>query len=161
MHDLAEDIGETVNFVAPDDKGMSYKDRVETNWAFRIQLPIGSHVPFHCTASGKVFLATLPKREQRRLVTAMSLEERTPNTLSHPDRLSEELKQISKQGFALDDQEFIKGMVAAAVPVWDPSGRYFASLAFHGPDQRVSIEDAENLVPKLRTAADKITQAMF
>ena len=59
---VAEQVGETVNFVMPEEDGMSYIDRVETDWPFRVQLPVGSHVPFHCTASGKVFLASLAKR---------------------------------------------------------------------------------------------------
>ena len=60
LKDLAEQTGETVNLVAPRELGMFYVDRVETNWLFRVQLPIGTHVPFHCTASGKTFLSSLP-----------------------------------------------------------------------------------------------------
>ena len=49
---IANKVKETVNFVVPEASGMNYIDRVETDWAFRIQLPIGTNVPFHCTASG-------------------------------------------------------------------------------------------------------------
>ena len=59
MQRVAEDVGETVNFVVPDSGGMIYIDRIETDWPFRVQLPVGTHVPFHCTASGKTFLASL------------------------------------------------------------------------------------------------------
>ena len=44
---VAEQVKETVNFAVPEENGMSYADRVETDWAFRIQLPIGTNVPFH------------------------------------------------------------------------------------------------------------------
>ena len=37
-----------------------FADRVETDWPFRVLLPVGTHVPFHCTASGKTYLASLP-----------------------------------------------------------------------------------------------------
>ena len=33
-------------------------------------------------------------------------------------------------------------MVAVAVPVRDPTGRYIASVAFHAPRQRLSMEAA-------------------
>lgn len=158
---LAAEIGETVNFVVPEDQGMSYKDRVETNWAFRIQLPIGTHVPFHCTASGKTFLATLPKPERRRLVYAMQLKAMTPNTITDPEGLLAELQKISRDGYAIDNEEFIAGMVATAVPVRDPSGRYMASLAFHGPVQRVSYEKAIELAPSMRAAAEKVSEVLF
>ena len=45
--------------------------------------------------------------------------------------------------FSRDNQEFIDNLVAVAVPVEDPNGRLFAALAFHGPTQRISIEEAE------------------
>ncbi len=158
---LAAKVGETVNFVVPEDQGMSYKDRVETNWAFRIQLPIGSHVPFYCTASGKAFLATLSNSERRRLVHVMQLDQLTKNTLIRPDELLQELKDVAKQGYALDDQEFLEGMVAVAVPVRDGNGRYIASIAVHGPVQRLSTEDLVAHVPLLKDAAEQLKQVVF
>ncbi len=44
----------TCNIATPDRDGMVYIDRVETKWPLRIQLPIGTTVPFHCTASGNL-----------------------------------------------------------------------------------------------------------
>ena len=61
LKDVAAKTRETVNFAVPQDNGMHYLDRVETDWAFRVQLPRGSNVPFHCTASGKIFMSSLKK----------------------------------------------------------------------------------------------------
>ncbi len=158
---VADKVGETVNFVVPEDQGMSYKDRVETNWAFRIQLPVGSHVPFHCTASGKTFLATLPAAERKRLVNVLALDPLTPNTITSPDKLLAELKTISRRGFALDNEEFVDSMVAVAVPVRDTSGRYVASLAVHGPIQRMAIAELPNLSPILSEASGRLTEVIF
>ncbi|NNE80283.1 MAG: IclR family transcriptional regulator [Silicimonas sp.] len=157
LKSVADEVGETVNFVVPEDQGMSYQDRVETNWAFRIQLPVGSHVPFHCTASGKTFLSTLPNAERRRLVNVMSLTANTPSTVTRPEDLLNELKLIARQGYALDNEEFVEGMVAVAVPVRDLSGRYFASLAVHGPVQRMTLDQAIDLAPMLSEASEKLT----
>ncbi len=159
--DLAERVGETVNFAVPEDQGMSYKDRVETNWAFRIQLPVGTHVPFHCTASGKTFLASLPKAERRRLVSVMTLDPRTENTITDPAVLLDELQKIARQGFAIDNEEFIDDMVATAVPVRAPTGRYIASLAFHGPTQRMSAAKAVDLAKEVQAAATKLEHVLF
>ncbi len=35
MQRVADEVGETVNFVVPDSEGMIYVDRVETDWPFR------------------------------------------------------------------------------------------------------------------------------
>ena len=39
LKDVAAKTRETVNFVVPQDDGMHYLERVETDWAFRVQLP--------------------------------------------------------------------------------------------------------------------------
>lgn len=161
LEDVANTIGETVNFVVPADEGMTYLDRVETNWALQIQLPIGSHVPFHCTASGKTFLASLPKKERQVMVASLTLEKLTANTFSDPDQLLVELDRIAKQGFALDNEEFFENLIAIAVPVRDPEGQYFASIAFHGPIQRLSVEAALAKKHILLDAAKRLQENLF
>ena len=59
LNSLAMSVGETCNIAIPERDGMVYLDRVETHWPLRIQLPVGTQVPFHCTASGKMYLSTL------------------------------------------------------------------------------------------------------
>lgn len=158
---LSAAVGETVNLVMPEEKGMTYLDRVETNWSFRIQLPIGSHVPFHCTASGKTFLATLPLVDRRATVESLELAKLTANTIDRPSVLLDELARIENQGFAIDNEEFMEGMVAIAVPIRDGSDRYVASLAFHGPLQRLSVDVAISKKDTLLRAAGKLGGILF
>ena len=123
---VSRQVGETVNFAMPTPTGMTYRDRVETVWAFRIQLPIGTNVPFHCTASGKAYLSSLDRRRRRSLLGSLALEPHTDNTITDPARLDAVLDEIRHQGHAVDDEEFIDDMVAVAVPVTDPDGRFVA-----------------------------------
>lgn len=159
--DVARNVGETVNFVVPEEDGMRYLDRVETDWPFRIQLPIGSHVPFHCTASGKCFMASLPPKARREFVSSLTLKRLTPTTHTSGDALLDDLKKIARRGYALDEEEFLEGMVAIAVPVKDTSGRFMAALAFHGPTQRVSIDDAIAKKAILTDAAKGLSAALL
>lgn len=159
--DVAAAVGETVNFVVAEENGMRYLDRVETDWPFRIQLDIGSNVPFHCTASGKTFLASLKPVARGKFIEALTPEPVTPNTLTDPDALLTELKQISKNGYALDREEFMEGMIAVAVPVKDPDGRFIAALAFHGPRQRITIEEAVAKKEILMEGAERLRASIF
>jgi len=52
-----------------------------------------------------------------------------------------------------DNEEFIDGMVAAAVPITDQRGRLAAILAFHAPVIRMDMEKALVHVPALQRAA--------
>lgn len=159
--EVARDIGETVNYVVPEDSGMNYLDRVETDWAFRIQLPIGTNVPFHCTASGKCFLASLAPKARAKFVDSLNLDRMTDATHTTSEPLLEELNQIARRGYSLDREEFLEGMVAIAVPVKDPSGRFVAALAFHGPTQRLSLDYAASQKEILQTAAQRLSGALF
>lgn len=140
---------------------MAYQDRVETDWPFRVELPVGTNVPFHCTASGKTYLASLPKAERRRLVNVMHLEQKTDNTITDPDALLRELAEIAKQGYALDREEFLAGMTAMAVPVLDNAGRYCASVAFHGPEQRMPVATAVDKLDIMQAASAKLSDTIF
>lgn len=158
LRTLSDAVGETVNFVVPEPGGMRYRDRVETGWALRIQLPVGSNVPFHCTASGKTFLASLPAAVRQRMVGTLTLEDLTPNTITDPAALLDELAEIESQGYALDREEFMEGMIALAAPVHDREGRYAASIAFHAPMLRLSIDDALAHRETLRKAAAALAE---
>jgi DNA-binding IclR family transcriptional regulator len=158
LQNIARNVGETVNFVRPGIQGMMYADRVETNWPFRILLPIGTHVPFHCTASGKTYLANLPAAQRRKIIPSLDLQAFTNSTLSTIEQLEDELKQIRRQGYALDLEEFHDDMVAIAVPVYDDQKRFFAALAIHGPKQRFDKMAALDRLPLLLGSARQISE---
>jgi len=161
LSQLAQTVGETVNFAVPEVEGMVYRDRVETNWFFRIQLPVGSHVPFHCTASGKCYLASLPPVRRKALVENMSLDAQTPRTHVSKPALLEELQLIARQGYSMDNEELIEGMIAIAAPVTDRDGRFVAAIAFHGPAQRLTADAAIGHLPTLQNTANRLRDWLF
>ncbi len=161
LEEVALQVGETVNFVVPEVNGMNYLDRVETNWPFRVQLPIGTNVPFHCTASGKTFLASLPPRARRKMVQSLNLKRHTPNTHTDRELLLRELEDIARKGYALDREELMEGMVAISVPVSDEKGRYMAAIAFHGPTMRLTIENMVARRDLLQDAAKRLSRAIL
>lgn len=159
--DVSAKIGETVNLAVPEENGMLYLDRVETDWPLRIQLPIGSNVPFHATASGKTFLASLSSSLRKSFVEGMGLEPITGNTFCDRHSFMQELTKVAKQGYAVDNEEFMPGMIAIAVPVKDERSRFCASLAFHAPTQRMNIQSALSCKDYLLQGAEKLGGALF
>lgn len=156
LKDVAEEIGETCNLATPDREGMTYLDRVETKWPLRIQLPVGTQVPFHCTASGKMYLSSLRLSALKGVLSALPLDRKTDKTFVSPETLLEELKQTHQRGYSTDDEEFMAGMAAIAVPIPDNQGRLMATLSVHAPVQRHSLSEIKGFLPALRRAADKL-----
>ncbi len=87
LQHLSEQIGETCNITIPGSAGMQYLDRVETRWPLRVHFPVGEQVPFHCTASGKLYLSSLHKSQRRQLVDSLTLSKQAENTLTDRDQL--------------------------------------------------------------------------
>ncbi|MGX9355669.1 IclR family transcriptional regulator [Roseobacteraceae bacterium S113] len=158
MKALAEDVGETCNLAAPGRFGMVYLDRVETHWPLRINLPIGSQVPLHCTASGKLYLSSLRADKLDRLLSSLTLDAQTAGTLTSPDALRKEIAATRARGYSTDNEEFMEGMCAIAVPIKDDKGRLLTTLSTHAPIQRHTISTLVEKLPQFLDAADKLAK---
>jgi len=156
MKELSEEVGETCNLTMLDGKEIVYLDRVESNWPFRIHLPIGSHLPLHCTATGKLFLANMQKSNRRRLLYGAPLARYTDLTICDPDILEQQLQQIKQDGVGCDTGEYLDGMVAVAVPVINEDAKMNLALAIHSPSARKSLDELRQYLPLLRAAAGRL-----
>lgn len=153
LRSVAEQVGETCNLATPDREGMIYLDRVETKWPLRIQLPVGTQVPFHCTASGKMYLSTLRQKTLDGFLSAGNLQSQTERSLTDPDALRSEIQRIANNRYSTDDEEFMTGMSALAVPVQDGQDRLVATLSVHAPTQRHDVESLMSFLQILQKGA--------
>ena len=150
---LSEEIGETCNCTMLEGNHTVYFDRVEANWPYRIQLPVGSQLPVHCTAPGKLCPAHLQQRKRERLINAAPLKRYTDRTITDAELLLQELERVRTDGIGVDNEEFMAGMVAVAVPVFNASNEICFTIAVHAPTVRKPLEALRQYIPSLRRAA--------
>ncbi|KAG1694725.1 putative transcriptional regulator SauR [Nymphon striatum] len=143
LQSLSENINETVNLTALDGNEIIYLDRIESNWPYRIHLPVGSHLPLHCTAAGKLFLANMNTGWQQRYLKAANLSKYTSKTIT-------DVKELRG--------EYLDGMIALAVPVKNELGDVCYSIAVHAPSARIGLDDLKEYLPQLNEAALKISE---
>lgn len=160
LTELVDDVQETCNFTTLDGAEVLYLDRVEARWPLRLTLDVGAHVPLHCTASGKLFLAHLPPPQFAELVAHVRLQACTPNTIASATRLRHECETIRAAGYSTDREEFIAGLIAVAVPVYDGDNVLRAAIAMHAPTARLSLEDALTRLPRLVAAARRMRRLL-
>jgi DNA-binding IclR family transcriptional regulator len=153
---LSNEVGETCNLTVLDGNEIVYLDRVETNWAYRIHLPVGSHLPLHCTATGKLFLANMKPAARRRLINSLTLTRHTDQTITDPDTLEAQLSKAADEGVGYDSGEFLEGLVSIAVPVIGEDNRMCFAIAIHAPSVRKSIDELRQYLPTLRHAAARM-----
>jgi DNA-binding IclR family transcriptional regulator len=119
---------------------------------------VGSLFPLHAAAVGKVLLAFAPAEEQAAYL-ARDIPAFTPNTRASADALMAELTGICRQGYALDQEEYRRGLCALAAPVFEHDGSVPAAIAL----PFLAGATAESLAEKtaaLRATADDISRAL-
>jgi DNA-binding IclR family transcriptional regulator len=157
LRTLVESLGETCNLTALDGDRVLYIQRVETTEPLRMEMRPGMHVPLHCTASGKLFLSQMTALERNALLERLVLTKMTHRTLPNPKALAAELEQLAVRGIGIDNEEFVRGMVAIAVPVRDPaSQRVLAALAVHAPTARATLEELLESVDLVKQTASRL-----
>ncbi len=157
---LSNDIGETCNIAVPDGAEMIYFDRAETHWPVRINLQVGSRVPACATAGGKMYLSTMNSARRDRIIANTRLKRYTANTLMSQSALAADLAATAARGYALDNEEYIQGMVALAVPIKDRHGRLYATLSFHAPCMRLPFSAVSDFLPQLLSASEQLSELL-
>ena len=78
--------------------------------------------------------------------------------MTNLDALEEEIKQVKRQGFALDNEEFLPGLLCVAVLVPSANGRSNLCVAVQAPVMRLTPDKALGLLPALHRAADALSR---
>lgn len=160
---LAKETGETCNLGVLDGNSVVYLDRVESTWPLRLHFAVGSRVPLHAVAMGKLFMSRMPKRLRERLYDAAPLERYTDHTITDPEALEQELSTIRRDELATNNQEYMVGLVGLAIPIPEAAGsqQLRAALAIHAPIPRMTVEDCQRHLPAMREAAARLSGALF
>ncbi len=158
LRKLGESLGETVNLTALDGDQIVYLDRVETESPLRMHLQPGSHVPIHCTSSGKLLLSLQPAAMRNRIVDSLPLRKMTERTITDAARLRQDLAETRRRRIGINDQEFIQGLVSIAVPVMRDAYRAWGAVAVQAPVARCDMDMLMRHLPQLRETAAAIAE---
>ncbi|MEJ2176415.1 MAG: IclR family transcriptional regulator [Gammaproteobacteria bacterium] len=159
LRELVDQTGETCNIGILDQAEVVYIERIEGSSPLRLQLDIGSRVPFYCTAIGKLLAASQHKNVRSRLLNTVELKQHTAYTLIEPDALEQEFKKIRSQGYSFNNQEFFEGLTAVAVPIVNSQNLPVAGLAVHAPALRMDRQQALSLLPSMKEKAERIARS--
>jgi len=129
---LSRETAKTIHLCVLEEAEVLYVDKIEGPQTLPMRSRVGSRVPAHSTASGKILLAQLPADERDRVVRDMPLERRTEATIVDREALLEELRMSAEQGYATDHGENEEHICCLAAPIFDQSGRAVAAISLTG-----------------------------
>lgn len=144
-------LGETVNVLVLQDDSVRFVAGFEADQRIRTHVLTGTLLPAYSTSGGKVLLAELPK-ETLRALYPRGLHRLTPHTKTFT-QLVDELALVLMRGYAVNNEESVEGLSAAAVPLRDRGGSTIAAVAMSAPSVRMPPRRVREIVVELRACA--------
>jgi DNA-binding IclR family transcriptional regulator len=137
LDELSRRTGEGTSLAVLRDGVVTVIAKREPEGPVRVVQEVGARRPIYCTAVGKALAAWLPAQELEGILNRTVLGRMTANTITSRTAFYRELARIRASGFALDNEEHIKGIRCIAAPVRDHSGEVRASLCVVGPQNHL------------------------
>jgi len=160
LEDLAKSTHESAYVAVRKGSSIIPLDFVEPARAVRVVSFLGTVLPAHCTAAGKVHLVFEAEGSTGQSLPE-SLERYTDKTIVDCNRLREHMSKIGESGYAVECGEFNADVSAAAVPIRDYTRSLVGTLAVAGPIHRLSEETLHtDIAPALLKAGAELSRRL-
>ena len=156
LSELVELTGETANLALREGDNAVYVAQVPSRHAMRMFTELGRRVPLHTSGVGKAILAQLPPGDVDAILARTELVARTPNTITDPAVLREQLDIVRARGYAQDDGEYEIGVSCVAVPLAGTGA--LAALSVSGPVSRLTAQTRPAIAPLMQDVAGELTK---
>jgi len=122
LDELRDNIGETVFLgVLSSTRGIIIAT-AEATKPLKISSPAGTTIPLLAGAVGKIFLSQLDIKHASRYIKKHGLPSFTPQSIVKEGEYLIELDRVRKNGYALDNEEYLPGVKAVAVSLGNRRG---------------------------------------
>jgi IclR family transcriptional regulator, acetate operon repressor len=160
LSELWKSTRETVNLAILDQGSVLYIEVVESPHEFRLSSRVGSRRFLHATALGKALAAFLHEKHRDQILSGLTFEPLTPNTIMNLVQFRRELERVRSQGFAVDEEETTLGARCVSAPILGADGEAVAAISVSGPITRIGREQVAALSAAVIEAARAISAAM-
>ena len=157
LEDLSRETGESSHFAVRMGDSVVVIARTSGPGAFQLTDRVGVVRPAHCTALGKVILASLRPDQLERFLERVELSPSTEKSITETPVLLREIEQVRRTGIAFDDGEFNLEVRCVAVPVKDFTGKIVGALGISGPVWRLSNQDLQRRAKIVQAAANRLS----
>ncbi|OHV75305.1 IclR family transcriptional regulator [Ensifer sp. LCM 4579] len=161
LQTVAAEIGEQCEIGFVRNNAVVYVDSVRVKVPQGLLFDPGHSAPLYCTSTGKIYMSMLPVKSREKLVRSLQMEQHTDRTIIDPDALLAVLDETRKDGWARTNEEFVKGVVGCAVPIFTPGGTLIACLDVSVPVARVTFEELQGFREPLVRAAQLLSDTIL
>ena len=159
MEILMEKVGETVFLGIMNGDHITILDVVESHNEMKITSPPGTRLPLLAGATGKVFLAQHEERKAKEIVQKMGLKRYTSKSVVDPKKFLKDVEEAKRMGYAIDDEEYLIGVRAIAVPIQTASLPP-AAIWVVGFTSNLNDQKMEKIILEIQNTAQGISHSM-
>jgi DNA-binding IclR family transcriptional regulator len=158
MTNLQSETGATVLLGVKMEDQLVYIDKREGAGIIRISSDIGWRRPLHYGMLGMVLMGSLDSKDVKRILKKYPLEAHTPFSITNKDAFSLRLEKIRDQGFILEKEEAVEGVIGIAATIRDYSRQVVAALGIALPvGQRSLKNDTDRIIKLVKKTCDDIS----
>jgi len=121
---------------------------------------VGSRLPLHATAQGKLFLSRLSESDALQRLGRTGMTAYTPHTITDTGKLLHALELVRRDGYAVENGEYKIGLRSAAAPVYDRDHKVLYALGVVGLFRRVESEEFQYAVEQTVLLARQLSRAL-
>ena len=158
LEELSRETGESAHYAVRMGDAVVVIARTSGPGAFQLTDRVGVVRPAHCTALGKIILASLRPDQLKRFLDRVEMKPSTDKSITDVAVLLREIAEIKRTGIAFDDGEFNPEVRCVAVPVTDFTGQVIGALGISGPIWRLSNQALHNSAAIVEAAAGRLSR---
>jgi DNA-binding IclR family transcriptional regulator len=156
MGRLVHELKHTITLGVLDGASVLFIERVDGLERVKVTVDIGSRVPAHSSAAGKALLAGLSDAEVMRRLKSSELKPLMNKPVNIKNVLAS-LTKVRQSGFAVNNEESTKGLIAVAVPIVGAVDSHLAALGAAFPAGTLKNADEQKAVAiQLTRGAEEI-----
>ncbi len=122
LEELSRACNKTVNFAILDETEMVYVERIRAPDIHYFNIMVGSRIPLYSTAMGKSVMAFLGKKQLNDVLKKLDADEKSAPFIKGRRKLYQHLDEIRENRYSTASNEYIEGLKAVAVPVFNAVG---------------------------------------
>jgi IclR family pca regulon transcriptional regulator len=150
LRHIAEATGETTMLAVLDGHDVVYIGRIDSDEILLSpRLELGSRLPAHVTATGKMLLAGLSDEELKARMGSYPFPPLGPKTIRSLKALEADLALARRHGYAVTEDELTVGHRATAAPVLNYAGEVVAAVGISASTARVSKERMAGIISEV------------
>jgi DNA-binding IclR family transcriptional regulator len=157
LEDLSRETGESGHFAVRMGDAIVVIARTSGPGAFQLTDRVGVMRPAHCTALGKMILASLKPEQLEGFLQRADMKPSTEKSITDITVLRREIDEVRRSGIAYDDGEFNLEVRCVAVAVKDFRGETIGALGISGPVWRLTIQALQSRAKSLQAAAHRLS----